>query len=93
MLSGLFHFTTSRRDRAKADTGFMDAEKRFRKAGVEPVRISSNSRIANSLMKLHGGLRCFCGQLTQLKPAGISSGNGFMGSFTNAVMTPFVGQE
>ncbi|MBC8457377.1 MAG: hypothetical protein H8D67_05205, partial [Deltaproteobacteria bacterium] len=42
----------------------MDAEKRFRKAGVEPVRVSSNFRIANALMKLHGGLHCFCGQLT-----------------------------
>lgn len=42
----------------------IDAEKCFRKAGVEPVMVSSNSHISNALMKLYGGLHCFCGQLT-----------------------------
>ena len=38
------------------------AEKRFRKAGVVPVCVSSPP-VANALMLLSGGLRCFCGPL------------------------------
>lgn len=41
----------------------LGAEKRFREAGVHPVRLSSSSHLANELMMLSGGLHCFCGQI------------------------------
>ena len=40
------------------------AVRQFEKAGVSPIRVTSNSRVANSLMLLRGGLRCFCGRVT-----------------------------
>ncbi len=39
------------------------AEAALRAAGVAPVRASANPRIANGLMELSAGLRCFCGPL------------------------------
>jgi type II restriction/modification system DNA methylase subunit YeeA len=40
-----------------------EAERRYRAAGVRPVRVSSTPLVANSLMLCRGGLRCFAGQL------------------------------
>lgn len=40
-----------------------EAERRLLRAGVAPVCVSS-ARVANTLMSLCGGLRCFCGQMT-----------------------------
>ncbi len=40
------------------------AVERYRKAGVVPVRASRNPRVANTLMSLRGGLRCFCGRVS-----------------------------
>lgn len=39
-----------------------EAERRFRAAGVAPVRVS-RPHIGNELMRLSGGLHCFCGSL------------------------------
>lgn len=39
------------------------AEACFRRAGAQPVKVSSNGRIANALMQLSAGLHCVCGPL------------------------------
>ncbi len=41
----------------------LDAEKQFRLAGLQPVKISKDGRIGNALMRWLGGLHCFCGPL------------------------------
>ena len=40
-----------------------EAEARFRTAGVDPVRVSTDPGVADALMQLCAGLRCFCGSL------------------------------
>lgn len=40
------------------------AERCYRKAGAQPVRVSRNTQIANTLMQILGGLHCFCGRLS-----------------------------
>ncbi len=39
------------------------AEARYRAAGVEPVRVSTDPGVAGALMQLDAGLHCFCGPL------------------------------
>jgi hypothetical protein len=40
-----------------------EAEARFRSAGVDPVRVTADPVIADSLMQAAAGLHCFCGPL------------------------------